>query len=693
MLSLSACLRLLVIMTIVVLLGAGAAWTEPAKAETAPAPTAPQAGKVERTAPVVHAVYVQAPPVIDGRLDDACWSQASRLEGFFCPNTDTPPPDETIGYVCLDEKTIYIAFDCSDKTPNDIAANETKRNGDLGRDDDVQVGIDPWHKHSDIYVFMVNARGTQAEQIPGGSATKIEWRGDWTAAATRTPTGWTAEMAIPFSVLRYPQGQSIFGLAVARQWPKESIGAVYPNLGQRSFDATNFADLVGVRPPGITARPVVMSYVTLDPSGTVGSAYKTGVDVQYKLPNGLTALAAANPDFKQIEDAVEPISFSYTERYRPDLRPFFVTGQDGFLPREHLLYTRRIEQFDAGFKLFGTVGDETIGFLDALSYDSRNALAAAWRHRFDDDTAAKLLLVSDSRLGATSEGELGGLAYGLDASRTWRHPTGTDQMWAVAYLARPRGEDRGSVYSLGGFHDRGSGHIGYSWQARLASESFKPTLGYYPDVNNYGASLWLGQWDRLDKGRLESRSWNLGMAYYPFLKDEGVMDATVSPSYTWVWRSGRVLNLGTTRGRQYNFNSSDVNAYYGWNDKDLYRRGHVFALKGQRSGGDYSYAGIDQGFRLRGKLSLRLGAEYSSLTGAGDDSGRSYQAIVTGSYDITPEKTVSTRLICRSGGLSAYTAYRQVVRRGVDAYVILGDPDPDRIGFSPRIAVKLIRTI
>jgi hypothetical protein len=666
-------------------LAAGAAEGEK-KTQGAPA-AAPQAA---RTAPVIHGVYVQVAPSIDGKLDEACWSQASRLEGFFCPNVDSPPPDETIGLICLDEKALYVGFICNDKTPNDIVARETKRNGDIGSDDFVLVAVDPWHKHTDFYQFAVNAAGTQFETIPGGSATKIEWRGDWSGAATRTAAGWQAEMAIPYSILRYPAGQTTFGLAIARQFAQERIMSVYPNTG-RSVDPTLFLDLVGLRLPGSVSRPVVMSYLTVDTAALAGG-YKTGVDVQYKLPNGLTALGAANPDFTQIEDTVEPISFSYTERYRPDLRPFFVTGEDGFLPREHLLYTRRIEQFDAGAKLFGTVGDETIGLLDAMTYGEQNALAASWRHRFDDNTAAKLLLVSDTRMGPIGD-EPGGLAYGLDASHTWRNPRGEDQIWAVAYQSRERASSTGGAYSVGGYHDWGSGNINYYWQTRYATDDFKPSLGYYPDIDNAGASFSTWRWDRCPSGPIETRSWNVDTSYYRFLEEEGVYEARVSPGYYWGWRNGRAFRLGFTRGRQLNFDSSDVNAYYAWNEKDMYRRGSVSLLKGKRAGGDYSYLSVDQGFRATGRMSLRLGVEYGSLVDAPEDSGRYYQGVVTSSYDITSEKTIAARLIARNAGFSAYAAYRQVVRRGVDAYVILGDPDPERTGFSPRVAFKLIRTM
>jgi hypothetical protein len=435
-----------------------------------------------------------------------------------------------------------------------------------------------------------------------------------------------------------------------------------------------------------------MNYVTLDPSDAVGAAYKTGVDVQYKLSNGLTALAAANPDFKQIEDVVDPISFSYTERYRPDLRPFFVTGQEGFLPKEHLLYTRRIEKFDAGFKLFGTVGDETIGVMEALSYGEQNALAAAWRHRFDDHASAKLLVVSDTRMGELGSAA-GSLAYGLDASHTWRNPMGEDGIWGVAYQSKQRDGTSGLAYQTGGYHERGGGHIWYNWYLRSTQRDFNPSLGYYPDVNNRGGSFNIGQWDRMEKGPIEMRNWSIRSEYYRFHDTDGNYRAAIAPSFGFGWRNGRALQFGLTRGRQFGWDASDMFTWLGWNQKDLYRRGGMTLVRGKRAGGDYSYLSFDQGFRPTDKVSLRLAFEQFKLVDAVDYSGRSYQAVLTSSYDLTQEKTLAARLIWRDTGMTAYAAYRQVVRRGVDAYVILGDPDPARTGFTPRLAVKLIRTM
>lgn len=113
-------------------------------------------------------------------------------------------------------------------------------------------------------------------------------------------------------------------------------------------------------------------------------------------------------------------------------------------------------------------------------------------------------------------------------------------------------------------------------------------------------------------------------------------------------------------------------------------------LKGVRAGGDYTYYSLGQGFRPQRYLSLRVNAEYTHLEPPSEEAGHNYQTVVTASYDLTTEKSVAARLIARDVGVSLYGVYRQVVRRGMDAYVIVGDPDPARTGFASRVAVKLI---
>ena len=180
--------------------------------------------------------------------------------------------------------------------------------------------------------------------------------------------------------------------------------------------------------------------------------------------------------------------------------------------------------------------------------------------------------------------------------------------------------------------------------------------------------------------------------YYPHLEAEGIYSSGVAPSYSWSWRNGRSAQVGLALGRWEGYRNSDASLYYGWNGRDMYRRGSAYALRGERRGGQYTYYSLGQGFRPLGGLSLRLQAEYSDLAEPAEGAGHQYQTVLTASYDVTPEKCVAARGIWRDAGFTAYAAYRQVVRRGMDAYVIVGDPNPAKTGFTQRLALKLIWT-
>lgn len=636
--------------------------------------------------PQVPAHYVETPPKIDGRLDDPCWQSAPRLEQFGCIGIEQAPPEVTIAYICVDENNLYLAVDCQDRTPEDIVANETRRGGDLSKDDGIEFRLDPWHRHSeyyDCYTFSVNPNGAQAESIPGGSATKIEWRGDWQTAATRTPTGWQVEIAIPFAILPYPPGQESFGFTVTRRLHKEDREVYYPYAG-REVDPGRTADLTGLKLPARARNLIVMPYFTLDLGEAVGSHTGQGVDVQYRLRNGLTALAALNPDFKQIEDVVEPLSFSYTEKYLDDPRPFFSTGQEGFLPNSDLLYTRRIEDFDGGLKLFGQVGRETIGLLDAVTLGEANSLAGRWGHQFSDDKSVSLSLVSHR-----AEGGADSLAYSLGGIRYWRDPRGFKSIWWGA--RQSQGEDSsGYAHSLGLETWHGEEILSAWVEFKLASQDFAPALGYFPETNYRGASFGFGWTDKFEGGALEERGWYCSGEYYQYLAGGGLYKTRLSPSYTWSWRNGRQFRLAGTTGQYQGSDNSDLSVRYYWNHNDIYRNGVVQLLRGKRAGGDYSYFTIGQGFKPAERLTIRFDLEYSKLTEPAAEAGSDYLAILTGSYTLSGERSVAARLIGRRAGLSSYFSFRQVVRRGMDMYVILGNSDPEQTGFTNRLVVKFI---
>lgn len=670
-------IRVAALVGAVIALGAiGSAWPESSAEPERP-------GHVP---PVIEAHYVSAPPTIDGALDDACWADAARLEGFFIPGLSQPVPEETIGLICVDETALYVAVVCRDHTPGDIKGVEQRRNGDIWSDDWVEFELDPKHLHEDSYGFAVTPAGTQCDSIPGGSATKIEWRGDWKAAAVRTDDGWQAEMAIPFSILRYPLGQTTFGFTLERRFSEERLTACYPVMEGIAYNPSQAADLTGLHPPVNKPRPIWMPYALLGLGESSGQPFDAGLDIQYKLDNGLTALGVLNPDFSQIEGVVEPISFSYTPRYLPETRPFFATGQTS-LPPSSLFYTPRIGDFDAGVKLFGTVGKETYGLLDFITLGEQNTLAAGWNHQFIPEFNAKTFVVAQD-----GKGQHDNLAYCLDVVRIMRNPTGHKDWWLVAMGSTAEGDPFGTSWAAGAGWGRREGQRwrGFSYYAEVVTPEFNPALGFFYDQNHYGVGANYGENTHYETGALEYRSWSIDSLYAPHLEGGGILYSRISPQYGWQWRRGRTLIMGLNQAVERDKDSSDMWAYLGWNSRDLYRTGGVYLLRGVRAGGDYSYASVGQGLRPMADLSLRLDLEYSHLASPSPEAFHGYQAVATASYDLNKERCVSMRVIGRDAGVSAYAAYRQVVRQGMDAYVILGDPDPSRTGVSRRVLAKLI---
>ena len=169
--------------------------------------------------------------------------------------------------------------------------------------------------------------------------------------------------------------------------------------------------------------------------------------------------------------------------------------------------------------------------------------------------------------------------------------------------------------------------------------------------------------------------------------------AGVQADYSWSWRDGRAASVGFNLGRREGQANSDLHGSVSWDTRDLYRHGSVFVLAGRRLGADYTYVSLEQGFRPVRHLYLGLGTEYSLLVAPPPLGFVAFQSVFTGTYDITPEKSLSLRIVGRKTGVSTYAAFRQVARRGTDLYVILGDPNSAEIGFVTRLAVKVVWTI
>lgn len=672
--------------------------------------------------PPVPATRAATPPDIDGALDDACWKQAPRITGF---THDTRPAllDSEV-MAAYDSRDMYFAFICHDPLPNTIRAQQRRRNGDISSEDYVSVGIDPRLDKRQVYWFSVTALGTQADDIPGGAAAKVQWRGDWRAAVKRTADGWTAEIAVPFAFLHYPPGQNAFGLMFERNVPRLSEASHWPvNTSYGIYD--NEARWTGLEAPRIVRRPLVMPYV-LAGTGTIkGNA---GVDVKHVSENNFTSLLTIRPDFATIEDVVDTIDFSYNPRYLRDPRPFFAEGS-AYFEDPFLFYSRTIGEVDAGVKTFGMTDRWTLVGLGATRHDGQSVATGGFAYHPNPSYEVFAGLVGDwnrratDPFGAPLPGRNTVLRAGADASR----PMAVGGIKAYGNFYRSQTSDadalglaggRGTALNVGA--DRFAGDGVPEWHLRYShvSPDYNAQLGFLPERGFRGVEAQASEGWLVKSGPLRRVSTTFDANQFNYWQG-GLWHRSADALGTLEFRNNTSLSgIAYMEDRHLAITPEDAAALpffhdrflgmeYRWRTADLYRQGGLLSRAGRVAGGPYSFVTLRQAFRLSDKLSGGLEASRLRLKGLLQDITTN-RAILSGLYEFTDERSVSIRFIVGTensrfrGSASdpfqpnrirlnnGYAAYRQQVRRGADIFVLLGDPNTE--GIRSQVAVKYVTT-
>ena len=330
------------------------------------------------------AVKTDQPPTIDGVLNDASWQDAPQATGFTDERTEKPAKNQSVGRLVYTDTAIYVGLHLYDDMPDKIVARQTKDQTRFQGEDWVSFSLDPFHTHqfADRNFFMANALGTKFAHLATGRAEKSEWIGLWKTAAQIVEDGWVVEMEIPWQMLDYPDTTEPvrMGINVDRFQQRTGERSWWCNLGVNEF-RENDGHWVDVLPPPRQRELKVLPYLVggYSEQETTDKAYtaRAGADLRYEVTPQLRLIGTANPDFDNIEQAVEGIDFSYGERYVPDRRPFFSEGGNVYNIGQ-LFHSRRIMDMDGGLKLFGKLGKNTlVGTLGTYHKNNQNFILSA----------------------------------------------------------------------------------------------------------------------------------------------------------------------------------------------------------------------------------------------------------------------------------------------------------------------------
>jgi hypothetical protein len=207
-----------------------------ARAQTAGAVPTGDAEPSVRVAPTIAAVRTATPPTIDGRLDDAAWAQATVISTFTQrdPDEGVAASETTEVRIAYDNEAIYVGARLADR--GQVTSRLGRRDMTLAASDWFRVSFDTYHDRRIGVRFDVNPAGVRRDATVGASGGSggggggggstsafgggdgdLAWDAVWDAATAVDQSGWTAELRIPFSQLRFaPADEQTWGLQLER---------------------------------------------------------------------------------------------------------------------------------------------------------------------------------------------------------------------------------------------------------------------------------------------------------------------------------------------------------------------------------------------------------------------------------------------------------------------------------------------
>jgi len=327
----------------------------------------------------ITAVKLNEKIVIDGVLSENTWNRPGFTEFFQQePHEGEIPSQRTEVWVAYDDEAIYFAAKYYDTQPDSILARLVRRDFVWGDPSDGTVlYLDSYGDKRNGYFFYVNAAGTLADGLleNDNKQTDLSWDAVWEGVPHIDKYGWSVEMRIPYSQLRFKEEDvQTWGINVERYISRmaETAMIAYTPRNENGF-ASRFPSLIGIEGIRSSAHFELLPYVTgkaeFSPAESgnpfnPGHRYTpgAGLDVRAGLGSSLTLNGTINPDFGQVELDPAVVNLTDVETAFQEKRPFFTEGVNIYRfgnggtnnnanfnwPGANIFYSRRIGRTPQG---------------------------------------------------------------------------------------------------------------------------------------------------------------------------------------------------------------------------------------------------------------------------------------------------------------------------------------------------------
>lgn len=309
----------------------------------------PQPARSTNTDPIKRQYFTQKITSgvldFDGKLDEAAWQKSPPGDDFieYQPDDGTPPSHPSEFRILYDDKFLYIGYRAFDSSPDSLVERMGRRDEFPG--DWMEINIDSYHDQRTAFSFTFSCSGVRGDEFisDNGNNWDTNWNPIWDGKSNIDSLGWTAELKIPFSQLRYNNDpEQVWGFQVQRLIFRKNERSTFQHIPQNGSGwVSRFAELHGLRDlprnKGVEIAPYLLTKTEHfekeagNPFAD-GSRQKitVGVDGKFAVTRDLILDYTVNPDFGQVEADPGAVRLDGYQNFFSERRPFFMESRNLF---------------------------------------------------------------------------------------------------------------------------------------------------------------------------------------------------------------------------------------------------------------------------------------------------------------------------------------------------------------------------
>ena len=523
------------------------------------------------------------PIELDGRIEDPAWQEVAPLPAtMYEPTAGGEPSEITVFRVAYDDEYLYAAGELYDREPGEIRATTLKRDDTSFSNDWFAIGLDSFNDRENLLLFATNPAGVRSDGVIHDGQQVVgnfTWNTFWESAVARSGDGWSAEIRIPLSSLRFEarDGRAVMGVMLWRRIARRNEAIIFPEMPASVgtlFRASRTRQFVleGLqrRNPAFTT-PYLLAGVgstqTLDSTGgryraEDHSVREVGLDLKYAVTSNLTVDLTYNTDFAQVEADDQQVNLTRFSLFFPEKRLFFQEREAVFEFRtgefDRLFYSRRIGLYGneqvpihGGGRVVGRVAGWDVGALNLQTAGTD----ATRGENFGVARLRRQVFNENSYLGGIVTSRVGGvqrnLVYGVDATLRVH---GSDYLllnWAQSYDAGSGAGmlDRSLVRAR--LERRGVDGLTWALDGSRVGGEFNPALGFQlrTDYARIGDQVGYG-WRHGSRSPLLRQSLTLKGHAYRDNADGSYESARLQPEWMLETKSGHQIFFWTAAIRE-----------------------------------------------------------------------------------------------------------------------------------------------